>query len=86
MSSKTLVPAKHLCKAIDIRAYVLEQETKFRATNKKATNQKRRLLKVQQALKRAYEDIDHFHLNCTRHILEKTTLQKELKKMLENIS
>lgn len=80
------MPPKHLRKAIDIRAYVLEQETKANFTNNRDTGQKRRLLMEQDALRRAYEEIDHFHSKCTEHILEKTTFKEELKKISEKAS
>lgn len=78
--------AKCLRKAINIKASILEHETKARATNKKATNWKKRLLEVQEALRRAYEKIDHFCSKCTKYILEKTMLREELKKLSEKVS
>lgn len=72
------MPTKHLRKKSDIRAYVLEKKTKARATNKMFSSQKRRLLKMQEALRRAYEEIDHFYSKCVMHIFEKTKFKEEM--------
>lgn len=74
------MPAKYLCKIVDIRAYVSEQEAKVKATSKKVVNRKKRMLKMHKALNKAYEEIDHSHSKCMEHILEKTTFKEELKK------
>lgn len=69
------MPAKHFCKAIDIRAYVSKQEAKARTVKRKAINRKKRLLEM---LKWAYKEIDYYCLKCTGHILEKTMLKEKL--------
>lgn len=80
------MPTGCLRRAIDIRAYVLEQEAKVKAMNKKVVDQKKRLLKMHKVLKRAYKEIDHFCSKCIGYILEKTMLKEELVKLSEQIS
>lgn len=80
------MPARHLCKAVNIKAYILKQEAKAKATSRKATDRKKMLLKMRKAIKRAHEEIDHFHLKCNGYILERTMLKDELQKSLEQIS
>lgn len=75
MPLKILMPARLLCKVVDISAYIFEQEDQAKSMKKKASNWKRRLLKVHKALKRAYKEVDHYLLKCTDCILEKTTLK-----------
>lgn len=53
---------------------------------KKAIDQKKRLLKAQVVLKKAYEKIIHFCSKCIAHIFEKTKLKEKLKKLSKKIS
>lgn len=71
------MPTKLLHNAINIRVYVSKQEAKD--TKRKATDQKKRLLEVQEVLKRAYEEIDYYHLKCTIHILRRLHSKKNRK-------
>lgn len=64
------MPAKYHRKAIAIRVYVLAQETKAKTAKRKAVEHKKRLLKVQGALKRAHEKIEHFCSKCITHLRE----------------
>lgn len=80
------MPVKCLCKAVDIRAYISEQMAKAKVMNKKAIDQKKMFLKTWKALKRAHEEVDHYHSKCVGHIFEETVLKEELKKLLEQIS
>lgn len=64
MSLEVPMPVKRLCKAIDTRAYVSEQEVKVEVTNKKAIDWKNKVAEDAKMLKRAYEEIDHFRSKC----------------------
>lgn len=74
-------PQGHWC-----RAHILEQEAKAKATKKKATNPKKKLLKVQEALRRVYRGIEHLHSKCVTHIFEKIEFKAEMKKLSKKIS
>lgn len=54
------MPAKYLCEAIKIWAYIRDQQAKVKVAKKKAANQKKKLLKVQEVLKRVDEEIKYF--------------------------
>lgn len=45
------MPAKHLCRGVNIRVYISEQEVKAKVASKKVAGQKKRLFMVQRALK-----------------------------------
>lgn len=77
------MPTRCLHMAIDIRAYVSEQEAKVKAMDKKAIHQKKRLQKMQKVLKREYEKINHFCSKYARSILERVTLTEKLQNSSE---
>lgn len=51
------MPAKCFRRAMDIRSHISKQEAKAEAAERKATNRKK-LVKAQEALKRAYEEVN----------------------------
>lgn len=51
ISHRGAYPIQHLHDIIDIRAYVRNHQAKARVAKKKATSQKKRLLKVQEVLR-----------------------------------
>lgn len=52
---------------------------------KKATDRRKRLLKVQEALRRVHEEIGHFCSKCVAHIFKKIEFKDISKKLLEKI-
>lgn len=52
---------------------------------RKATDSKKRLLRPQEALKRAHEEIEHFFSKCITNIFEKTEFKKEMGKLSKKI-
>lgn len=63
----------------------MDQQAKAKVARKMASNRKKRLLKAQEALKRANEKIKYFRSKIVAHAFEKTRFKEELERLLRRI-
>lgn len=54
------MPIEYLYDAVEIRAYFRDQQAKAKVAKKKAIDQKRRLSKVQEVIRKVDREIEHF--------------------------